>query len=126
MQLWLHWWSMVAPLRQIWRDRRSFLWLCSALAGFCVRPDLLGVSSTVRALGLAARHSGTQFMHHQSEPYRAAVPRKLAAYDRHIQIGLIAQGLPQHLAVTDPRLLPPPQYSLNSCMTTSIPPMPSP
>ena len=55
MQLWLHWWSMVAPLRQICRDRRSFLWLCTALAGFCVRPDLLGVSSTVRALGLAAR-----------------------------------------------------------------------
>src|ERR1017187_10147269 len=55
MQLWLHWWSMVAPLRQIWRDRRSFLWLCTALAGFGVRPDLLGVSSTVRALGLAAR-----------------------------------------------------------------------
>jgi hypothetical protein len=46
---------MVAPLRQICRDRRSFLWLCTALAGFCVRPDLLGVSSTVRALGLAAR-----------------------------------------------------------------------
>ena len=55
MQLWLQWWSVVAPLRQTCRDKRSFLWLCTALAGFCVRPDLLGVSSTVRALGLAAR-----------------------------------------------------------------------
>jgi hypothetical protein len=44
-------------------------------------------------------------MHHQSERYRAAVRRKLAAYDRHIQIGLIAQGLLQHLAVTYPRLV---------------------
>src|SRR5260370_17650425 len=55
MQLWLQWWSVVAPLRQSCRDKRTFLWLCTALAGFCVRPDLLGVSSTVRALGLAAR-----------------------------------------------------------------------
>jgi hypothetical protein len=55
MKLWLQWWSVVAPLRQSCRDKRSFLWLCTALAGFCVRPDLLGVSSTVRALGLAAR-----------------------------------------------------------------------
>ena len=55
MQLWLQWWSVVAPVRQTCRDKRTFLWLCTALAGFCVRPDLLGVSSTVRALGLAAR-----------------------------------------------------------------------
>jgi len=55
MQLWLQWWSVVAPLRQTCRDKRTFLWLCTALAGFCVRPDLLGVTSTVRALGLAAR-----------------------------------------------------------------------
>lgn len=55
MQLWLRWWSVVAPLRQTCRDKRTFLWLCAALAGLCVRPDLLGVSSTVRALGLAAR-----------------------------------------------------------------------
>src|ERR1039457_4145585 len=55
MQLWLQWWSVVAPLRQTCRDKRTFLWLCTALAGFCVRPDLLGVSSIVRSLGLAAR-----------------------------------------------------------------------
>src|ERR1039458_6589212 len=55
MQLWLQWWSVVAPLRQTCRDKRSFLWLGTALAGLCVRPDLLGLSSTVRALGLAAR-----------------------------------------------------------------------
>jgi hypothetical protein len=55
MQLWLQWWPMVAPLRQTCRYMRSFLWLATALAGLCVRPHLLGVSSTVRALGLAAR-----------------------------------------------------------------------
>ena len=45
-----------------------------------------------------SRNSGTQHMHRQTDPYRAAVRRKLAAYDRHIQIGLIAQGLLQYLS----------------------------
>jgi hypothetical protein len=34
------------------------LWLAVALAGFCTRGDLLGVSSTVRTLGLAERCYG--------------------------------------------------------------------
>ena len=54
MQLWSLWWSMVAPLAGACSYRQSFLWLATALAGLCVRPDLLGVSSLVRALGLAA------------------------------------------------------------------------
>jgi hypothetical protein len=54
MQLWSLWWSMVAPLAEACSYRQSFLWLATALAGLCVRPDLLGVSSLVRALGLAA------------------------------------------------------------------------
>jgi hypothetical protein len=36
-----------------------------------------------------------QYMHHKSEAYRNAVRRKIAAYHRHIQLGLIAQGLLQ-------------------------------
>ena len=55
MQIWLHWWSAVAPLRAACSRERSFLWLAVALAGFCTRGDLFGVSSTVRALGLVAR-----------------------------------------------------------------------
>ncbi len=38
-------------------------------------------------------------MNHRSERYRQAVRRKLAAYERHIQLGLIAQGLLQYLAL---------------------------
>jgi hypothetical protein len=41
---------------------------------------------------------GDQFLHHTSAAYRAAVRRKLAAYHRHIQIGLVAQGFLQCLA----------------------------
>jgi hypothetical protein len=46
------------------------------------------------------RGDGAQHPHRQSELYRAQVRRKLAAYERHIQLGLIAQGLLQYLAVT--------------------------
>ena len=52
------------------------------------------------------RHaSGNQYMHHESEAYRNAVRRKIAAYHRHIQLGLIAQGLLQILSATTPTLV---------------------
>jgi DDE superfamily endonuclease len=54
MQLWWHWWSLVAPLRMACARHRSFLWLLVALAGLCARADLLGVTSIVRTLGLRA------------------------------------------------------------------------
>jgi hypothetical protein len=46
------------------------------------------------------RVSGNQYLHRKSEVYRIAVRRKIAAYHRHIQLGLIAQGLLQILAAT--------------------------
>jgi hypothetical protein len=51
------------------------------------------------------RASGNQYMHHQSESYRNAVRRKLGAYHRHIQLGLIAQGLLQILSTKVPKLV---------------------
>ena len=51
------------------------------------------------------RVSGNQHMHHQSESYRNAVRRKLAAYHRHIQLGLIAQGVLQILSAKVPKLV---------------------
>ncbi len=53
--IWMQWWSVVVPLRAACSRERSFMWLVIALAGFCVRGDMLGVSSTVRSLGLAPR-----------------------------------------------------------------------
>lgn len=52
MQIWLHWWVIVRELRPACSRTRSFLWLSAILAGLCVRADLLGVTSLVRALGL--------------------------------------------------------------------------
>jgi DDE superfamily endonuclease len=59
----------------------------------------------MRAMPNSARPSGTQHLHHKSDHYRAAVRRKLGAYHRHIQIGLLAQGTLQYLAVNCPRLV---------------------
>jgi len=44
------------------------------------------------------RFQGDQFLHHKSAAYRTAIRRKLDAYHRHIQIGLVAQGLLHCLA----------------------------
>lgn len=52
MRLWIKWWSVVCDLRAACTRERSFLWLAATLAGLCVRPDLLGVSSIIRGLGL--------------------------------------------------------------------------
>jgi hypothetical protein len=51
------------------------------------------------------RVSGNQYLHRKSEAYRDAVRRKIAAYHRHIQLGLIAQGLLQILSATQPKLV---------------------
>ena len=51
------------------------------------------------------RFQGDQYLHHKRESYRKAVRRKLDAYHRHIQIGLVAQGLLQCLAASHPVLI---------------------
>jgi hypothetical protein len=51
------------------------------------------------------RVSGNQYLHRKSKAYRHAVRRKTAAYHRHVQLGLIAQGLLQILAATTPKLV---------------------
>lgn len=45
------------------------------------------------------RVSGNQYLHRKSERYRQQVRRKLHAYHAHIQLGCIAQGLLQYLAL---------------------------
>jgi hypothetical protein len=52
MELWLHWFSAVWHLKSACSRFRTFLWLSVCLAGMCIRPDLFGVTSIVRAFGL--------------------------------------------------------------------------
>jgi len=50
------------------------------------------------------RKGGDQYMHLKSEAYRKAVRRKIDAYHRFIQTGLVAQGIMIAISTTAPRL----------------------
>src|SRR5574344_1036894 len=52
MRIWSVWWSCVERLRPAFSRSLTFLWFALALAAVCVRPDLAGVTSLVRSLGL--------------------------------------------------------------------------
>jgi hypothetical protein len=45
------------------------------------------------------RCSGNQHLHRKSQQYRNAVRRKIGAYHCYVQLGCIAQGILQHLAI---------------------------
>jgi hypothetical protein len=51
----------------------------------------------MKAMKPIRRFSKDQYLHHSTAIYRNQVRRKLAAYHRHIQCGLIVQGLLQYL-----------------------------
>ncbi len=51
--LWLAWFRALQPLRPACARTTTFLWLVVVLAALCLRPDLAGVTSLVRSLGLS-------------------------------------------------------------------------
>jgi hypothetical protein len=51
------------------------------------------------------RNAGNQYLHRKSKGYREAVRRKMDAYHRFIQLGLIAQGIMVAIATTAPDLV---------------------
>jgi len=77
----------------------------------------LSFKQALRAIGAYAYHfwsakmiprphfSGNQSLLFQPAKYRQAILRKVNAYHRHIQVGLIAQGLLQYLASVVPNLI---------------------
>ena len=70
---------------------------------------------------LASRNLRQHPSPRQSESYRQAVRRQLAAYKRHIQLGLIAQGLLQYLALHFHRVV---WFNFHSCIRTAAPQKP--
>lgn len=52
MELWIFWWEVMTRLRPAFTRTRTFLWFVTSVCGFCIRTDLLGVTSFVRSLGL--------------------------------------------------------------------------
>lgn len=107
-------------------DRGRIIFLCTDLSmnpidvirlyGLRFKIEL-SFKQAVRTIGVYAYHfwmmgmdklkscSGDQFLHHKSDEYRNAIRRKLSVYHRHIQIGLITQGILQCIAVTSPSLV---------------------
>jgi hypothetical protein len=67
------------------------------------------------------RSGGKQYLHRQADTHRAHIRRKLAAYERHIQLGLIAQGLLQYLAVSFRRVA---WFNFHSYIRTASPQKP--
>lgn len=71
----------------------------------------LGFRQAVHVIGAYAYHfwmaqmtpvhrgDGDQYLHRKSDSYRDGVRRKLGAYHAHVQLGCIAQGLLQYLAI---------------------------
>ncbi len=56
MQLWIKWWRVVLQLQPACSRLRNFLWFATVLAGMTVRPDLWGVTSIIRGLGLKGKY----------------------------------------------------------------------
>lgn len=65
-----------------------------------------GIQLWMQEMKPRPRRSGDQYVHRETERYRQQVRRKLAAYHCHIQLGVIAQGLLQSLAVLNPNFAP--------------------
>ena len=80
------------------------------LYGFRFKIEL-GFRQALHVLGAYAYHfwmsnmtpirrgQGDQHLHRASQSYRDAVVRKINAFHRHVQLGCVAQGLLQHLAI---------------------------
>ena len=80
MLLWTRWWSLAEQLRPAFSRRRTFLWFALALAAVCARPDLAGVTSLVRSLGLLdACYGGLLRMFHSGG---VDTPRLAAVWTR--------------------------------------------
>ena len=52
METWSFWLRVVETLRPAFPRLRTFHWFLCAVCGFCIRGDLLGVTSFIRCLGL--------------------------------------------------------------------------
>jgi hypothetical protein len=46
MSLWMPWWNAIWRLRPAFSRLRTFLWFVTAVAGFTVRTELLGVPAS--------------------------------------------------------------------------------
>lgn len=80
---------------------RMYCWRFKIEVGFKQAIHVLGAYRYhfwMSAMKRIRRGSGDQYLHRATDNYRAQVRRKIQAYELHVQVGLIAQGLLQCLA----------------------------
>jgi hypothetical protein len=59
----------------------------------------------MRKMKRLRRRNGNQYLHRESDDYRAAIKRKIGAYHLFIHAGVVSQGLLQYLAATRAKLV---------------------
>ena len=104
MSLWMPWWNAIWRLRPAFSRLRTFLWFATAVAGFTVRTELLGVTSLVRALKLDARFYNKLVDHFHSP---AVQLDRLAALWTQTVLRLFPQPLRTNACASAVRAWPP-------------------
>jgi DDE superfamily endonuclease len=64
--LWILWWNAIWLLRPAFSRMRTFMWFAVCVAGLTIHPDMLGVTSIVRAFGLRSSCYDTLLKHFHS------------------------------------------------------------
>jgi hypothetical protein len=73
VSLWGAWWNAMELLRPAFSRHGTFLWFATIVAGMTVRPDMLGVTSIVRALNLR----GALYLRLLAHFHQARRPRRI-------------------------------------------------
>ena len=91
--LWLAWLRALQPLRPACSRTTTFLWLVLVLAALCLRPDLAGVTSLVRSLGLTdpCYYCLLHFFHSPALPLAALTAADAPVMELHQLIMLLTK-----------------------------------
>ena len=98
MSLWILWWNAIRSLRPAFTRLQTFLWFATAVAGFTVRTEQLGVTSIVRALNL----DPASLTHRRSAIISTPLRRQASTQLTALWTSLVLRLLPQALRVKRP------------------------
>ena len=100
--LWQRLWAVLSGLRPAFGKTSTFFWFAVAVAGLCIREDLAGVTSIVRALGLYEAcygnlldmfHSPAFFVDRLAQLWLKLALKIFSPYVRHGRLVLLGDGV---------------------------------
>jgi hypothetical protein len=100
--LWARLWAVLSELRPAFGKTSTFLWFAVAVAGLCIREDLAGVTSIVRALGLYEAcygplldmfHSRAFYVDRLAQLWLKLALKLFSPYVRHGRLVLLGDGI---------------------------------